>query len=489
MGNRKIQAVDATIFEEFFRMSTDLCVISDFEGYFRVVSPSWTTTLGYTEDELLSRKYLDFVHPDDRAKTTEESRKVSQGQSDIMFENRYIAKDGSIRWLHWRSITDLERKIIFATARDITEQKRQQEALAASNRRTARLLETITDGFMSVSSDWRLTYANSKALKIWGKPNGIGKPIVETIPDFFGSGLHKRIQEALASGRSMEFEEHRGHTSSWLKGSVYPNSGGFVLFLRDVTEQKAFEIKMREQHEMLIQASKLSSLGAMAGEIAHEINTPLSVILINVELLSEMNKEEIRDQEKAGNLIQATAETVGRISRIVKGLRNFARGAKQEPTVSSSVATIVDETLALCAPKFKTGQVKIHRPDIDPNLMIECRPIQISQVLLNLLNNAYDAVESLPERWIRIELADKGESIELSVVDSGPGINESHAKKIMEPYFTTKPAGKGTGLGLSISSGILQGHCGRLIVDSTCLNAKFVMEIPKRQAAGGESAA
>jgi C4-dicarboxylate-specific signal transduction histidine kinase len=240
-------------------------------------------------------------------------------------------------------------------------------------------------------------------------------------------------------------------------------------------------MKMREQHEMLVQASKFSSLGEMAGEIAHEINTPLAAIMLNVELLSEIECANPEEQIEADRLIKSTSETVARISQIVKGLRSFARDANHEPMVLVSLASIVEDTLALCSPKFKTGRVKIEPFKIDPEFMIECRPVQISQVLLNLLSNAYDAVETLPERWIRIELSDQGESFELAVVDSGPGVNEVLRKRIMEPFFTTKPAGKGTGLGLSISAGILNSHRGGLSVDAACANTRFVMTLPKRQ--------
>jgi signal transduction histidine kinase len=118
-----------------------------------------------------------------------------------------------------------------------------------------------------------------------------------------------------------------------------------------------------------------------------------------------------------------------------------------------------------------------------PGVVLLCRPTQISQVILNLLNNAFDAVKALNEKWVLLEVACLGTDwIQIRVTDSGAGIAESLATKIMEPFFTTKEIGKGTGLGLSISKGIVETHGGRFFLDRSFTHTSFVIEFPVSKA-------
>jgi len=115
--------------DRFFNMSIDMLCVAGFDGYFKRVNPAWQRTLGYTEAELLSRPYMDFVHPDDRGPTVTQANKLSGGLEVIYFENRYLHKDGTLRWLLWVSAPYPEKQVIYATARDITERKAADEAL------------------------------------------------------------------------------------------------------------------------------------------------------------------------------------------------------------------------------------------------------------------------------------------------------------------------------------------------------------------------
>ena len=112
--------------------------------------------------------------------------------------------------------------------------------------------------------------------------------------------------------------------------------------------------------------------------------------------------------------------------------------------------------------------------------MIPCQRTQISHVLLNLLNNAFDAVQSLSKKWVRILVSEELQFINISVMDSGRGIPREIAEKAMHPFFTTKPLGKGTGLGLSISKAIAEAHHGRLSIDPRGPNTRVVLTLPKR---------
>jgi C4-dicarboxylate-specific signal transduction histidine kinase len=142
---------------------------------------------------------------------------------------------------------------------------------------------------------------------------------------------------------------------------------------------------------------------------------------------------------------------------------------------------IVTETLELCEPRFRSGEIFLSASSIPADLEVECRGAQISQVLVNLLNNAYDAVQGLPEKWVSLDVNDAGERIELAVTDSGPGLPAEVRAKLFQPFFTTKPEGQGIGLGLSLSKAIVETHRGTLTVDTASRNTRFVVQLPKRQ--------
>ncbi len=113
--------------DQFFTLSIDMLCIADFSGYFRRLNPAWETTLGFSREELQSRPMFEFVHPDDRERSRQQNLRVRAGEPAHGFENRYICKDGSYRWLLWNATADHERQVIYSLARDITQRKRTEE--------------------------------------------------------------------------------------------------------------------------------------------------------------------------------------------------------------------------------------------------------------------------------------------------------------------------------------------------------------------------
>jgi len=130
----------------FFDLTLDMLAIAGFDGYFKLLNPAWERTLGFTQEELRSRPYLDFVHPEDRRSTLAEANKVRTGAQVISFENRYEAKDGSYKWLLWTATPLPEQKLIYAAARDITDRKRAERRLAAQHATARALAESTTLG-------------------------------------------------------------------------------------------------------------------------------------------------------------------------------------------------------------------------------------------------------------------------------------------------------------------------------------------------------
>jgi len=140
-------AADEDELAQFFVQSLDLLCIAGFDGYFKRLNPRWTTQLGWTLEELETRPFLDFVHPDDRKATLAQIDARNMGTEIILFENRYRHKDGSYRWLQWDARTDPERQQIYASARDVTRQKRlEREVLEIVDHEKERLGRELHDG-------------------------------------------------------------------------------------------------------------------------------------------------------------------------------------------------------------------------------------------------------------------------------------------------------------------------------------------------------
>jgi PAS domain S-box-containing protein len=113
--------------DRFFTNSIDMLCFLDFNGYFKRLNPAWERTLGFTRTELMSQPFIEFVHPDDRERTLKQNAAVRGGGQALSFENRYLCKDGSFRWLHWNAAPDSTEKVIYSVARDITASKKAEE--------------------------------------------------------------------------------------------------------------------------------------------------------------------------------------------------------------------------------------------------------------------------------------------------------------------------------------------------------------------------
>lgn len=231
----------------------------------------------------------------------------------------------------------------------------------------------------------------------------------------------------------------------------------------------------------LIQSSKLASLGEMAGGVAHEINSPLTVIQLAANQIKELAEDKSLEPMSVVKSAERIERMVERIAKIIKSMRTVARDGKQDPFEEYNLSQIVQETMELCGSRVKEHGIELKVTMADKAMPVQCRRVEISQVLLNIMNNAVDAVQSRADRWIEISTHTKYDSYEIRIQDSGTGIPADIRDKIMQPFFTTKEVGKGTGLGLSISRSILDGHGGTLDLDATVANTCFIIRLPRQQ--------
>jgi PAS domain S-box-containing protein len=244
---------------------------------------------------------------------------------------------------------------------------------------------------------------------------------------------------------------------------------GRLVIMDDITDRVELEVQ-------LSQADKLSSIGLLAAGVAHEVNTPLAVISSYTQMLS---KQLQGDPQKSGLLEKITRQTF-RASEIVNNLLNFSRTSGSEVS-DVDVNKVIADTLALLEHQFKVAKVEVEN-QLSPKLpAIQGNPGRLQQVFLNLFLNAKDAMAGGGKLRVATQ---NGDSVSVSVSDTGSGIAPEYIQRIYDPFFTTKTSpregqARGTGLGLSVSYGIIQEHAGTIRVESSPgAGTTFTLDFP-----------
>lgn len=246
----------------------------------------------------------------------------------------------------------------------------------------------------------------------------------------------------------------------------------FLIFSVGRWQIRAVQKELAHQQQELIHSSSLVALGEMATGIAHEINNPLQALSLQLTVLKE-----IKDKEAAQAQMDKMGETVNKMGKLIRGLKQLSRKDATDPVENFTIAEIIDSVMNVSSDRFDRKGVTINFKG-QSDQMLSGHLIQMSQVLINLLNNSIHAVKDLQEKWVEIEIRETGNSVQIMVTDSGPGIETEIHDKIMRPFFTTKGPQVGTGLGLSISQSIVQNHGGILYYDRSYSNTRFVIELP-----------
>ncbi|MGZ3650763.1 MAG: two-component system sensor histidine kinase NtrB [Bdellovibrionota bacterium] len=340
---------------------------------------------------------------------------------------------------------------------------------------------TITD------PSGRITFANDKMLKVsqYSRQELVGKSHRDLNSGYHPKEFFASLWQTVLAGNLWHGEiRNRAKDGSffWVDTTIVPFLGEngkpyqFMSIRKDITERKLAQLALEEERARQFSLERLMSVGEMAAGIAHEIKNPLAAILLQAQLLSRKSKE--AGSASAG--IQAAdriAAMAKRIEKIITGLQSFSRNAESDPMEEVALGKLFDDVVDFCRVGLERRQIKFSVDRGGDELKVRCRAGQISQVLLNLVNNAKDAVEGLEEKWIRLAAETRGNFLMVSVTDSGSGIPREHRARLMEPFFTTKEKGKGTGLGLHISRKILENHGGALLLDEDSPNTRFVCRL------------
>ncbi|MBV9080925.1 MAG: PAS domain S-box protein, partial [Elusimicrobia bacterium] len=424
-----IRAPAAIDFESFFRLSRDLMCVATADGYFERANDAWQRVLGYSIEELQSRPYIEFVHPDDRQATTAAAGRLAGNSEVVLFENRFRAKDGSYHWLVWNATVSPDGRYRYAVARDITERKaEEQQTRLFTSENPNPVLRIAADGTILFANPAGQLLLNHWHVRLHDKaPEELVSAVARTMSDTGRSSLEVQAGKGTFAFSIVRVLE-RGYTN---------------LFGRDITDQKRIEEQYRE-------AQRMEAIGRVAGGVAHDFNNLLSAILgFSAFLLKSLDPHDPRraDVEE----IRATGE---RAAALTRQLLAFSRKQVIKPTV-------VDLNGVVSSMQKLIRRLLSEDIEMDLSLAPDLWPVkadlsQMEQVIMNLCVNARDAMPKGGKLSIRTEnvVLDPtysklhfdtrpGEYAMIAVSDTGVGMTEEVRSHIFEPFFTTKREGKG----------------------------------------------
>lgn len=264
---------------------------------------------------------------------------------------------------------------------------------------------------------------------------------------------------------------------SFFQGKTYRRRSKEKHATDDYLQQS--QAALLEQRAMTEHANRLTSMGELAADFGHEINNPLTIIDGNLKLL-EMQLQKSGADENTLKLVTKALSASGRISKIIKGLRSLSHRSSAETLTPHKISAIINDTIALYEERLSRGGVDL-KVSLSEDPVIVCDAIQISQIILNLLSNACDALIEVksPDAWIKIQCRTLHENMAvIEVSNGGRPIENEVAEKLFAPFFTTKKEGLGLGLGLSISRSIALKHGGNLELDTQHGVTLFRLSLP-----------
>jgi C4-dicarboxylate-specific signal transduction histidine kinase len=248
--------------------------------------------------------------------------------------------------------------------------------------------------------------------------------------------------------------------------------------LRETTEEiRKREQELREKQEQLVQTAKLATIGELTTGVAHELNNPLNNIGLYIGNVLDLMKLGKLDTERVQRDLDRARQQLAKATEIINHLRTFGRAAPRhrEPV---EINAVIEDAVSFFSEQFRLREIELVLELAKDNPRVLGNPIQLEQVLLNLLNNARDAVGRSAEKRIHVSSRTEGRWASVIVEDSGSGIAKELKERIFDPFFTTKEVGQGTGLGLSIVYSIVGDHDGQISVEDGTHGARFVVKLP-----------
>ena len=460
--------------DRFFNVSLDVLCIANTDGYFLRLNPAAETILGYTRDELMARPFLDFIHPDDLLRT-QEAVSIQRSQHRVIhFENRYRCKDGTYRWLDWNSVP--VGNLIYAAARDITDRKRIEERLRESEDRFRATFEQATVGVAHVSTEGSFLRINPKFCDIVGYSSA--ELLERTYRDITHSGdfdadakqwgrlLRGEIKNYVLENRYVR--KDGGLAWGRLTVSLVRKKSGepdwIITVLEDITAHKEAESERIQLRNELAHVQRISTINQLSSALAHELNQPLGAILNNASTAQILiSKAKVEDTE-FGEILADIITDATRAGEIIRRIRAIVK-KEQTKFEQWNLNLLIEEVVELYRNVFNIEKISIVLDLQTDFLPIRADRIHIQQVLLNLINNANEAMSESSTKILKIRTTiQPPDMIIVSISDSGTGIDEAKKDKLFEPFFSMKR--DGLGIGLRICRSIVEEHGGRIWVEN-----------------------
>jgi PAS domain S-box-containing protein len=473
----------------FMNLSVDLFCVAGFDGFFKDLNPSFEKTLGFTTKELMAKPYLEFIHPEDRPTTVVEKDGLEEGKVTLAFENRYLCKDGSYKWLLWNAVSVSEQKAIYAVARDITERKRVEALLQESEDRHRKLFENNphptwvfdreTLRFLAVNAAAVRKYGYSKGeflamtLKDIRPPEDV-PALLETVRALGDADESSGAWRHLLKDGTLIDTENTSYALNFLGRAAR------VVVVVDITQRKRDEAEKREFTESL--AAINQELGLRNREVeratqmkskflasmSHELRTPLNAIVGFSDLLAEGTPGALNPKQKrfVDHIKQGSAHLLQLINDILD-LSKIEAGQLELHTEEFRVQDALPEVLSTIAPLAMAKNIRVEQK-LESKSLVKADRVRFKQILYNLLSNA---VKFTPKGGqISIECVDDWDFVRLSVTDTGIGIRPEDQKVVFEEFRQVEGSAgdtqQGTGLGLAITKRLVEQQGGQISLES-----------------------
>ena len=488
---QRFEAQQALYAEAFFRRAMENSVligmrVLDMHGRITHVNPAFCRMTGWDESDLVTKVAPFPYWPKDAYPEMQRQLDMTlRGKAPSSgFELRVRRKDGSFfhARLYVSPLIDSSGRQTgwMSSMTDITEPKRAREDLAAAHERFTTVLESL-DAAVSVlaADEAELLFANRYYRHLFGiRPDGHLElagtgfdsaqsssdsiDMVDTYAGLPATALTESTsdaQEVYVEGIQKWFEVRRQYIQ-WVDGHLAQ-----MQIATDITTRKQAQELADQQEEKLQFTSRLMTMGEMASSLAHELNQPLAAINNYASGCVALVKSGRMTQDALLPVLEKTAQQAVRAGMIIKRIREFVKRSepKRQPT---RVADIVADAVGLAEIEARKRKIRIVTEIRSRMPVIHVDPVLIEQVLVNLLKNAaeamHDAKPAAVDPVIRIMVLREGGSVCISVVDTGPGVDEATAERLFEPFYSTKS--DGMGMGLNICRSIIESHRGRLWV-------------------------
>jgi PAS domain S-box-containing protein len=483
-----------------FEHNPTMYFMVDPGGIVASVNPFGAEQLGYTVAELVGRPVLDvFLDVDREAARRHVAACLEHPGQVFRWELRKVRKDGTIIWVRETGnampITDGGLAVL-VVCEDITQQKRAEDELRASEARFRTLVDHASDAFFLCNGRGNIIDVNRQACESYGytREELIRMNAFDLSPDVDADRNFIRDNFPPSETGVFTFEtRHRRKDGTLFPVEVRARrfvEGGhhrIIGLLRDITTRKQAEQALRETQAVLTHVTRVTTLGEVTASFAHELNQPLAAIVNNANACLGLLANAHQD---LGEVCEALADIVtdaGRAGAIIERVRALAKRSAPEH-VALRLGDVVSDVLALAAAEAAARRVTIDAgvPADLPSVLGD--RVQLQQVLLNLVVNAMDAMAAVDERerCLRIrglvDAEDKRRAVTISVADCGVGLEPDRMNRLFDAFYTTKP--HGMGLGLAISRSIIEAHSGRLWAEGNArAGATFSFRLPAFEAA------